>query len=142
MHITTAVAAAFTLAAGASAILAAPTQIQQPGPTTQQPGQMTEAHVWVDNRGRGQAVPVELSEEKLDHPLRVLIINGEPQYQPSSPVLVRPARVLWEYQVMPVAKGEDVTRKLNALGASGWETTAIMPVDGPTTTLLLKRARP
>jgi hypothetical protein len=140
MHITTAMAAAFALATGASAMLAAPTQIQ-PGPTTQQPGQMTEAHVWVENRGRGQALPVELSDEKLDHPLRVLIINGEPQYQPSSPVQVRPARTLWEYQIMPVIKDEDMAQKLNALGAAGWETTAIMSVDGPTTRLLLKRAR-
>jgi hypothetical protein len=142
MHITTAVAAtALALATGASAMLAAPAQTQQPGPTTQQPGQMTEAHVWVDNRGRSQAVPVELSDEKLDHPLRVLIINGEPQYQPSNPVLVRTARPLWEYQTVTLAAGDDMAQKLNPLGAAGWETTTIMSVDARTTRLLLKRPR-
>ena len=141
MHITTAVAAsALALATGASAMLAAPVQITPPQ-TTQQPGQMTEAHVWVDNRGHRQAVPVELSDEKLDHPLRVLIINGEQQYAPGNPVLVRPVRTLWEYQIVPIAKGDDIAQKLNALGAAGWETAAIMPADAQTTTLLLKRSR-
>ena len=38
---------------GGTAMLAAPAQ-----QTTLTPGQMTEAHVWVQNRGRKEAVPV------------------------------------------------------------------------------------
>ena len=139
MHITNAVAvSALTLAIGASVMLAAPAQIQQPGQTTQQPGQMTEAHVWIDNHGRGQAVPVELSDEKLDHPLRVQIVNGEL----TNPLPVRSVRPVWEYQTITFAPGAaDMAPRLNPLGAAGWETTGIMSANAQGTTLLLKRRR-
>ena len=143
MHITNAVAAsALALAIGASVMLAAPAQIQQPGQTTQQPGQMTEAHVWIDNHGRGQAVPVELSDEKLDHPLRVQIVNGELQYALTNPLPVRALRPVWEYQTITFAPGAaDMGPRLNPLGAAGWETTGIMVANAQGTTLLLKRPR-
>src|SRR6185436_6844843 len=113
MHITTAVAAsALALAIGASVMLAAPAQTQQPGQTTQQPGQMTEAHVWVDNHGRSQAIPVDLRDVNLERPLRVQIINGEPQYEPTNPVPVRPLRPLWEYQSVTLATADDMAPKL------------------------------
>ena len=143
MHITNAVAAsALALAIGAAVMLAAPAQIQQPGQTTQQPGQMTEAHVWIDNHGRGQAVPVELSDEKLDHPLRVQIVNGELQYALTNPLPVRSVRPVWEYQTITFAPGAaDMAPRLNPLGAAGWETTGIMLANAQGTTLLLKRPR-
>ena len=139
MHITNAVAAsALALAIGAAVMLAAPAQIQQPGQTTQQPGQMTEAHVWIDNHGRGQAVPVELSDEKLDHALRVQIVNGEL----TNPLPVRSVRPVWEYQTITFAPGAaDMAPRLNPLGAAGWETTGIMLANAQGTTLLLKRPR-
>ena len=143
MHITNAVAAsALALAIGASVMLAAPAQIQQPGQTTQQPGQMTEAHVWINNHGRGQAIPVELSDEKLDHALRVQIVNGELQYASTRPLPVRPVRPVWEYQTITFAPATaDMAPRLNALGADGWETTGIMLANAQGTTLLLKRQR-
>lgn len=139
MHITNAVAAsALALAIGAAVMLAAPAQLQQPGQTTQQPGQMTEAHVWIDNHGRGQAVPVELSDEKLDHALRVQIVNGEL----TNPLPVRSVRPVWEYQTITFAPGAaDMAPRLNPLGAAGWETTGIMLANAQGTTLLLKRPR-
>jgi len=139
MHITNAVAAsALALAIGAAVMLAAPAQLQQPGQTTQQPGQMTEAHVWIDNHGRGQAVPVELSDEKLDHALRVQIVNGEL----TNPLPVRSVRPVWEYQTITFAPGAaDMAPRLNPLGAAGWETTGIMVANAQGTTLLLKRPR-
>ena len=139
MHITNAVAAsALALAIGAAVMLAAPAQIQQPGQTTQQPGQMTEAHVWIDNHGRGQAVPVELSDEKLDHALLVQIVNGEL----TNPLPVRSVRPVWEYQTITFAPGAaDMAPRLNPLGAAGWETTGIMLANAQGTTLLLKRPR-
>ena len=60
------IARALTLAllvAGTS-MLAAPDQ-------TATPGQMTPARVWIQNRGRGEAVPISLQEASLDTPLRV-----------------------------------------------------------------------
>jgi hypothetical protein len=142
MHITNTVAAsALALAIGASVMLAAPAQIQQPGQTTQQPGQMTEAHVWIDNHGRGQAVPVELTDEKLDRPLRVQIVNGELQYALTNPLPIRPVRPVWEYQTITFAPGADMAPRLNPFGADGWETTGIMLANAQGTTLLLKRPR-
>jgi hypothetical protein len=127
-------AVACVLVVAGTSILAAPGQ-------TKQPGQMTEAHVWVQNRGRNEAVPVELREVNLDAPLRVQVINGEAPYQ-TSPVQVREIRRVWDYETIVLAPIEDVAAALNKRGASGWETTGIMfaKADG-TTTLLLKRAR-
>jgi hypothetical protein len=128
---------AFVLIVAGTSILAAPQQ------TTKTPGQMTEAHVWVENRGRNEAVPVDLREVNLDAPLRVQIINGEPQYaQAAGPVQVREMRRLWEYKTITAAPTQDVTALLNAEGATGWETTGTVfaNADG-TTRLLLKRAR-
>ena len=116
--------------------------LASPEQTTQQPGQMTQAHVWVENRGRTEAVPIDLRAVNLDNPLRVQIVNGEPQYGPLlNPVPVRPVRPLWEYQTVTLATSEDMAQRLNPLGAAGWETTGIMSVDGQRTTLLLKRPR-
>ena len=69
-----------------SAMLASPEQ------TTQTPGQMTQARVWVENRGPNEALPVDLRDVNLDHPLRVQVVNSEPQYGSTSPVQVRPVR--------------------------------------------------
>ena len=82
-----------------STMLASPEQ-------TQQPGQMTQARVWIENRSRSEAVPVDLRDVNLDHPLRVQIINGETQYGSVNPVQVRLVRSLWEYQTVTLAAGE------------------------------------
>ena len=71
-------AVAFALIVAGTSILAAPAQ------TTAQPGQMTQAHVWVQNRGRSEAIPVDVREVNLDAPLRVQVTNGELQYPPAT----------------------------------------------------------
>jgi hypothetical protein len=136
MHITTAVAAStLALATGAAAMLATPAQ------TTQQPGQMTKAQVWIENRGPDEAIPVDLRAVNLDRPVKVQIINGDSQYAPNA-VPVRPVRQLWDYQTVTLALGEDMAQKLNQLGAAGWETTGVLSVDVEgATKLLLKRPR-
>ena len=142
MHITNAVAAsALALAIGASVMLAAPRQIQQLGQTTQQPGQMTQARVWIENRSASEAVPVDLRDVNLDHPLRVQIVNGELQYALTNPLPVQPVRPVWEYQTITFAPGADMAPRLNPLGAAGWETTGVMLANAQGTTLLLKRPR-
>jgi hypothetical protein len=105
---------------------------------TRTPGQLTEAHVWVDNRGREQAIPVDLREAHLDRPLRVQIVN-DPPYGVAAPAQVRPVRALWEYQTVPVAPAGDLAARLNTQGALGWEVVGV--VGQNVATLLLKRQR-
>jgi hypothetical protein len=118
---------------GGTAMLAAPAQ-----QTTLTPGQMTEAHVWVQNRGRREAVPVDLQEANLDNPLRVRITNGEQGQAP--PIIVRVTVPLWEYKLITVPTGQDMPLLLTAQGSNGWETTGTVSTaaDG-STTFLLKR---
>src|SRR5262249_11777284 len=57
------------VAVAGSAMLAAP------GEQTPRPGQMTEARVWVQNRGAAEALPVELAGSTLAQPLRGRVVN-------------------------------------------------------------------
>jgi hypothetical protein len=127
-------AAAFVLVVAGTTILAAPEQ-------TAQPGQMTQAKVWVQNRGRGEAVPVELRDVNLDAPIRVQVMNGDPGFGRTNPVQVTEIRKGWEYVTVALGPGDDVTRVLSPLGVVGWETTGIAFVAADKTTLLLKRPR-
>ena len=121
-----------SVAVACALVVVSSTMLASPG-QTQQPGQMTQGHVQIDNRGRNEAIPVELS---LDQPLRVQVVNGET----TGPVLVRAARLSWEYQTVTIPSAEDMATRLNALGTSGWETTGIVAQAEPTT-ILLKRPR-
>src|SRR3954468_8026563 len=116
---TIAPAFAFVIIVAGTSILAAPQQ------TTAQPGQMTQARVWVQNRGRSEAVPVELRDVNLDTPLKVQIINGESQYSQTNPVSFREIRKTWEYETITLTPTDDVAAVLNKRGQSGWETTGI-----------------
>ena len=87
-----AVAVASALVVVSSTMLASPEQ------TTQQPGQMTQAHVWIDNRGRNQAIPVELATSIT--PLRVQVVNGE--RHGSQPMRSGRYGRSWEYQTVTV----------------------------------------
>ena len=117
----------------ACALVVGSTRLASPGQTTQQPGQMTQGHVQIDNRGRNEAIPVELN---LDQPLRVQVVNGET----TGPVLVRAARLSREYQTVTIPSAEDPAARLNALGQSGWEATGIV-AQAERMTILLKRPR-
>ena len=103
---------------------------------------MTDAHVWVQNRGKGEAIPIELREVNLDSTFKVQIINGEPQYANANPVNVRHVRLVWDYETLAIQPTEDMTARLNARGSAGWETTGIWSVgaDG-VTKVLLKRSQ-
>ena len=128
-------ACAFALVVAGTSILAAPGQ-------TAQPGQMTQAKVWIQNRGRSEAIPVELREMNLDGPLKVQVVNAEPAYPSTNPVPVREVRHVWDYESIAVKSTEDLATRLNARGATGWETTGIWSVNAEgTSTVLLKRAR-
>jgi hypothetical protein len=124
--------ASVLIVAGA-AVLAAPAQ------GTVQPGQMTQARVWVQNRGRGEALPVDLTESSLANPLRVRIVGGDPVTL--EPVVVRVVPPKWEYRSITVAPERDAAQVLNGEGAVGWETTGIVLVSKDGNTFLLKRPR-
>jgi hypothetical protein len=130
-------AVAFALIVAGTSILAAPAQ------TTAQPGQMTQARVWVQNHGRSEAIPVDVREVNLDAPLRVQVTNGEQQYAASNPVQVREVRRAWDYEtiLIPADAPGSMAALLNNRGANGWETTGIASVNADGTTLLLKRPR-
>ena len=113
----------------------------QPPPGTQYAGQMTEAHVWVDNRGAEQAIPVDLRALNTDRALRVQVVNNDPQYGQTGPVSVRTARVLWEYRTITLGASDDLAARLNTLGADGWEAAGIISLTTQTTTVMFKRPR-
>jgi len=116
-----------------AALLAAPEQ-------TIRPGQMTEARVWVENRGRSETIPVDLRDVNLDRPLRVEVMNGDPSVA-IRPLAVAQARQVWEYKAITMPPTGDPARVLNAEGLQGWETTGVVLVTQSGTTLLLKRPR-
>jgi hypothetical protein len=108
---------------------------------TRTPGQMTEAHVWIDNHGREEAIPVDLRDIHIDRPLRVQVVNNDPEYGSSGPVHVRPVRVLWDYQTLVVPRAADLAMRLNTQGALGWEAIGVLSQTAEATTVLLKRQR-
>jgi hypothetical protein len=119
-------ASAFALVVAGTSILAAPQQ------TTTTPGQMTKARVWVENRGRTEAIPIDLRDVNLDAPLKVQVMNQ---------VLVSEARKTWEYAIVEVGPRDDMAALLNARGAQGWETTGLTFAGDGNTRLLMKRPR-
>src|SRR4051812_35602467 len=128
-------ALAFALVVAGTSILAAPQQ------TTTQAGQMTKARVWVENRGRNEAIPIDLRDANLDVPLKVQVMNGDPGFTRTNPVQVTEIRKGWEYVTVALGPTDDITKALAPLGVVGWETTGIAFVGGDKTTLLLKRPR-
>ena len=128
-------ASAFALVVAGTSILAAPQQ------TTTQAGQMTKPSVWVENRGRNEAIPIDLREVNLDAPLKVQVMNGDPASPRTNPVQVTEIRKAWDYVTVALGPGDDITKVLSPLGVAGWETTGIAFVAADKTTLLLKRPR-
>jgi hypothetical protein len=114
-----------------------------PDQTTQTPGQMTQARVWIENRGKEEAVPVTLQESELDAPLRVRVVNAQANPGVDDPVYVRVVRQprVWQYQTVIVKPGENLATALSAAGTAGWETTGIALSTAEGTTILMKRLR-
>jgi hypothetical protein len=122
------------LIVGTAAMVAAPEQ------ATPQPGQMTQARVLILNRGRSEAVPVELRDANLESPLRVRIMNGEATVAP--PLTVHLVPPTWDYKAVPITPADDMAEALRSDGSNGWETTGITYADSRgATVILLKRPR-
>lgn len=109
---------------------------------TQQPGQPTQARVWIQNQGDAEAVPMRLQTIASDALLRVQV-TGTPTVTtgPGSVVQARMARQSWEYRAVRITGGQDLATVLNNPGADGWEATSLMSPSPGETLVLMKRPR-
>jgi hypothetical protein len=131
-----AVSACLLVAAGA-AIRAVSAQ-----DSTQQPGQPTQARVWIQNRGDVEAVPVSIQNIASAVPLRVEV-TGVPivAIGAGSVVEARGTRQPWEYRDVRLAAGQSPSAVLNGAGADGWEATGIVVAEQGGTIVVMKRPR-
>ncbi len=99
---------------------------------TARPGEPTQARVWVENRGRNEAIPVVV--DSIASPVTVHLDS-------MSSVQSFAGRQTWEYRSIPLQAGADMARGLGAAGGEGWEAVGVLQ-SGPTgATVLLKRPR-
>jgi hypothetical protein len=107
------------------------------------PGQPTQARVWIENRGPGEAIPVTvqaIAGETL--PVQVEIV-GMPtvEFGPKTAVEARTSRQQWEYQNVRLPPNGDPTAVLNAAGMEGWETTGLLFPASQGSIIVMKRPR-
>src|SRR5262245_9091725 len=69
---------------------------------TLRPGQSTQARVWIENRGAGEAIPVVVQPSGSDGPLRVVVTGAAPTAI-NGIVQTRVSRVMWEYRTVVIA---------------------------------------
>jgi hypothetical protein len=125
-------------------LIASGAMLASPGQAGQdRPGQISQAKVWVENRGRNEAVPVILQEVMTPTPIGVQVI-GTPTVTiaPATTVQARLVRQQWEYRTINTPSGPDAAGVLSAAGADGWETTGIVLSSQAGSPIVLKRPRP
>ena len=109
---------------------------------TAQPGQPTQAKVWIQNQGDAEAVPVSIQTMAGGAPpLRVELIGTPTVAIGAATVQVRAARQVWEYRNLTIPAGQDPAALLNAAGGDGWETTGLTLAAQGSTVLVMKRPR-
>jgi hypothetical protein len=126
-----------------AALVAAGTAIGAAPEQTSRPGDMTDAKVWIQNRSRAEAIPVNLRVADIETPLRVLVSNAETNphaVRVTGPVRTQTQRQEWDYETVAIAPDSSL-QALKSLGAAGWETTGVSWPSAQGTTLLLKRPR-
>jgi hypothetical protein len=129
-----AVALGMAIAAGGAAALTVRAQVTAPVP-----GVMTQARVWIQNRGQGEAVPVSVEQAgtltvRLAGPTNLTLAPG-------STVGTQAARQAWDYETVRVAAGQDAAAALGPAGQDGWEAVGVTATDGSGATILMKRPR-
>jgi len=120
------------------AILAAPG-----GQGQDRPGQISQSRVFVENRGRSEALPVVLQEVMTPSPVPVQVA-GTPTVN-LAPMTIVPARLvrqIWEYRTIDLEKESDPATALSRAGADGWEATGIQLLNRAGAPIVLKRPRP
>lgn len=98
-----------------------------------QPGQATQARVFIENRGEAQAVPVAVM------PGARMAVTGPVTLDPSTVVNAHAVRQSWEYEVLAVPAGSNAAA-LTAAGAQGWEAVGVIS-PAPNVVVLMKRPR-
>ena len=142
----------FVIAASVSAALVAGNvMLAAPGQGTRTPGQMTEARVWIENRGRNEAIPIAAPD-----PLPVVVQNvttampvavrlaGATPGLPPPPVAVQSAQQRWEYRTILVPADVDaraLTNLLLAPGNESFEPAGVHLSTASGTLIVLKRPR-
>jgi hypothetical protein len=103
------------------------------------PGYPAEVHVWVENRGSDQAVPVHVVAETAV-PVRV---EGRPSVDvgDSQPLRVEAIRQPWEYRQVLIDPARDAAAGLNQAGDDGWEAVTSFPA-GDRIAVVMKRPKP
>ncbi len=99
---------------------------------TARPGEPTQAHVWVENRARNEAIPVIV--DSVAAPITVHLDS-------MSSVQTFAGRQTWDYRSIPAGASADVARALSAAGAEGWEAVGVLQPGTQGATVLLKRPR-
>ena len=118
-------------------MLGAPAQDQTP-----QPGQPTQARVWIQNHGNTEAVPVSIQNVAADvAPLRVDVGIPTVAIGAGSVVQARVLRQPWEYEDVSIPSGQDPAALLGAAGADGWEVTSVVIPVQAGTLVVMKRPR-
>jgi hypothetical protein len=100
---------------------------------TVRPGDIPRPDVWIKN-GPAEPIPVDLRELHVDKPIPVEVRGADP-------VRVRVVPPTWSYRTLSIADTADPAAALQALGASGWETTGLSWPRGQETIVLLKMQR-
>ena len=133
-----------------AAFVAGSAMLAAPGQGTRTPGQPTDGRVWIENRGRNEAIPIGAPD-----PLPVIVQNvtsgpiavrltGMNSVLPHSPIAVQSAQQPWDYRTIAVpgnADAQAVTKLLAGEGAAGFELAGQLPAASGTL-LVLKRPRP
>ena len=142
----------FVIAVSVSAALVAGNiMLAARGQGTRTPGQVIEGRVWIENRGRNEAIPIAAQD-----PLPVVVQNvttatpvavrlaGATPGQPPPPVAVRSAGQQWEYRTILVPADVDaraLTNLLLAPGNESFEPAGVQLSTASGTLLVLKRPR-
>ena len=129
---------ACAIVAAAAVSPAAPAQDRVP-----YPGLMTQGKFWIQNTGRGEAVPVVIENMAKDTgPLRVEVLGTTTvALAPGVVLQTRTARQQWEHRSITVALGQDAGTVLANAGGEGWEAVGVQPGAQGSTVVLLKRPR-
>ncbi len=112
-------------------------------PDQTHPGQPTRARVWIQNHGRGEAIPISLQDVSADPQMQVpvRVVELPAVSIAAGSVTARLAPQVWEYSSILVGPSQDPVAELNRSGQAGWETTGLQFSSPQGTVIVLKRPR-
>jgi hypothetical protein len=151
-NVSVALAGAIALLIG-TAMLAAPGQDRPglPAPGTERPGELTRGRVFIENRGRNEAVPIVapdpvpvVIQNVATNPPMPVRLSGNSPGSPPPPIAVRRSVQTWEYRTLNVPgdlAAQGLTNMLAGPGSEGWEPAGVQVTSGANTLLVLKRPR-